>query len=66
MSLLRLGQQKNEAESKEEPQQTDSNFVGEDGEHQPSMEPILGKKVVSGMLFLFIAATECKIIIILS
>uniref|UniRef100_A0A8C5RDN0 RAB3 GTPase activating non-catalytic protein subunit 2 n=1 Tax=Laticauda laticaudata TaxID=8630 RepID=A0A8C5RDN0_LATLA len=41
LSLLRLGRQKNEAGSKEEPQQTDSNFVGEDGEDQPSMESIL-------------------------
>ncbi|XP_013911507.1 PREDICTED: rab3 GTPase-activating protein non-catalytic subunit, partial [Thamnophis sirtalis] len=41
LSLLRLGRQNNEAESKEKPQQTDSNFVGEGGEDQPSMEPML-------------------------
>uniref|UniRef100_A0A8C6Y883 RAB3 GTPase activating non-catalytic protein subunit 2 n=1 Tax=Naja naja TaxID=35670 RepID=A0A8C6Y883_NAJNA len=37
LSLLRLGRQKDEAESKEEPQQTESNFVGEDGEDQPKL-----------------------------
>ncbi|KAL7987378.1 hypothetical protein Chor_006297 [Crotalus horridus] len=41
LSLLRLGRQKNEAESKEEPQQTDSNFVGGDEEDQPSIKSIL-------------------------